>query len=152
MGVKITGLTEHIEELDDAADNAEDLTAFTKKAVVVITTNFWPKRWRRQRDPDGIPWAAWSQDYAASLTRRGKGGNRILRDRGDLLGSVATSRVTNGTKTSIIIGTNHPSAATHQFGRPQVNIPQREFLGFSVSDLNFLDNALADFILQGETP
>jgi phage virion morphogenesis protein len=73
--------------------------------------------------PDGADWADWSDRYAK--TRHG--GHDILRGEGDLIDSIDHQVSGN----EVEIGSNLIYAATHQFGDPDRNIPERPYLGLS---------------------
>jgi len=111
--IRTEGLDEHEDELEDQKDRAQDLTPMTLKGAIVITTNFWPRRWRKQVDLLGRPWAALQPE-----TIRNKKSARILFDRGRMFKSVQINRspITKATEDTIIIGSADIRAATHQFG------------------------------------
>jgi len=77
--------------------------------------------------PSGTAWPSLSPDYA----KHKKKGGGILELSGDLRDSLV--HLVTG-KSSVEVGTNLIYAATHQFGDPRRNIPQREFLGLSTAD------------------
>lgn len=74
-----------------------------------------------KRSPDGDPWDPWSQEYA--LTRHG--GHSLLRNEDHLRYSIGWQL--HGDE--VMIGTEVPYGATHQFGRD--GIPARPYLGLS---------------------
>lgn len=150
MPITTEGLDEHEDELDENSERAKKLKEFTFKAAIVLTTNFWPRRWRRQVDLLGKPWPALDDK-----TKRRKKSARILFDRGILQKSVqigALGSLTKADEESFTIGTADIRAATHNFGDATRGIPKRTWIGFDRKDLKFLDKGLAEFILKGKTP
>ena len=97
------------------------------------------ERFDSQSDPDGRPWQPWSPSYAA---RRAGDGGSILRRGGDLQGDV--SRQVEGDQ--VEVGARKVYAAPHQHGWPKRNIPRRQFLGFSVGNVEELGMLVEDFV------
>lgn len=95
--------------------------------------------------PEGEPWAAWSESYAASRHH----GHALLQDEGYLLGSIAAYEPEGD---SVTIGSNLVYAAIQQFGgadgmRPgPAAIPARPYLGVSASDARQIDDEIRDWI------
>ncbi|MBI2801253.1 MAG: phage virion morphogenesis protein [Gammaproteobacteria bacterium] len=88
-------------------------------------------RFPTQTDPDGAAWTPLTDKYLRSKRKReSRNPNAILvRDR-TLLDSI---RHQTGTD-EVSWGTNLPYGATHQFGRPEQNLPARPYLGLSAED------------------
>jgi phage gpG-like protein len=74
-------------------------------AIRVRAVSGVKKHFVRQEGPDGVPWPAMKSP-------RPDGGNKLLRDKGLLFGSVA-GRVTDR---GIEVFASHPAANVHQFG------------------------------------
>ena len=85
------------------------------------------ERFDSQTAPDGTPWKPLSPAYA--LTKRPDPG-LILTRYGRLRGTLDY----RAGPREVRIGTPLIYGATHQFGRPEKNIPARPFLGLSPSD------------------
>jgi len=99
------------------------------------------RRLREEKtDPEGNAWESWSDDYA--LTRHG--GNSLLMGEGDLDDSV---QFVVGID-QVEIGSNLPHAAIHNFGGEEVgiNIPARQYLGFSDENEADLLAVIDDFL------
>ncbi len=90
--------------------------------------------------PDGTPWPAWSNGYAASR----HGGHSLLQNEGDLVDSL-THLVTGD---GVEIGTNLVYGATHQFGRDDQHIPARPFLGLSEANAADVLAVMDDWVTQ----
>ena len=94
--------------------------------------------------PDGTPWVAWSDDYAA--TRHG--GHSLLEGDGALIDSIE-SVVSDD---SVEIGSNLIYAAIQNLGGTEdmaagpAGIPARQWLGFSGDNLIDINNVVDDFI------
>lgn len=96
--------------------------------------------------PEGVPWAAWSERYAA--TRRA--GKSLLQSDGGLLDSLAHEVDPSGSHAAI--GSNLVYAAIHQFGDEEASgeggIPARPYLGLSAQDDQDLLDAVDEFIAR----
>ena len=107
------------------------------------------ERFDKERAPDGTPWAPWSEGYRERMAKKGKGGNKILADRGELRNSL--HRETK--RDSVVVGTVKEYAATHQFGDHgrdkrgrRRNIPARTFLGINETDKEEIRKKVARYI------
>lgn len=98
-------------------------------------------RFRSQTDPDGKAWKPLSEDYKRHKKRNK---DKILTLYGHLRGTL----VKQANKDSLRVGTPLIYGATHQFGRPKWNIPDRPFLGLSADDRNDLLDALNEYLAQ----
>lgn len=96
-------------------------------------------RFQSQTAPDGVPWAALSPRYAA---RKPRNKDKILTLRGYLRGTLAKFADAE----SLRIGSPLVYAASHQFGRPEIHLPARPFLGLSDADRDALLDAIADYL------
>lgn len=94
--------------------------------------------------PDGTPWAAWTDDYAA--TRHG--GHSLLESSGDLIDSIESVPSDD----SVEIGSNLIYAAIQNLGGTEdmapapAGITARQYLGFSDDNLTDLQFGVDDFI------
>jgi phage virion morphogenesis protein len=122
-------------------DKLTDLTPFFQDIGEALL-NSTRERFRTQTAPDGTPWAALTTGYR---TRKKKNQNLILTLNGYLRG---TLNVRAGPK-EVRIGTPLIYGATHQFGRPEKNIPARPFLGLSTDDETMILDALNDWLSRG---
>lgn len=86
------------------------------------------ERFERQVSPDGQPWADLSAGYWAEKPYNQD--KKLVLD-GHLMDEL---HYNNPTETQLEFGANQVYAATHQFGREDVNIPARPFLGLSRDD------------------
>lgn len=98
------------------------------------------ERFELGKGPDGNAW-----EGLQPATRRRKRNPRILVERGDLLNSIAFEA---GSDFVQIVAGPTQYAATHQFGRPEVNIPARPYLGLSDDDLREIDEATGDYVAR----
>ncbi len=99
------------------------------------------ERFRSQTAPDGSPWAALTDDYRA---RKKKNASLILTLNGYLRGRLGYQ----AGKDRLRVGTPMIYGATHQFGRPEKNIPARPFLGLSEDDTAMIQDALRDWLTR----
>jgi phage virion morphogenesis protein len=95
------------------------------------------ERFRKQTSPEGDPWAPLSPKY---LARKKKNKNRILVLNDVLAGTLHYQT----TAESLMFGTDQVYGATHQFGRPEANIPARPWLGLSDADGQEVLRLIAD--------
>ena len=91
--------------------------------------------------PDGEPWEPLDPAYQR---RKRKNPDDILVLDGFLRDTIAFNFDPDGA--GVTFGTNRVQAATHQFGREEDGIPQREFLGASDDDIEEIQEILADHL------
>ncbi|MFO1421184.1 MAG: phage virion morphogenesis protein [Candidatus Competibacteraceae bacterium] len=115
-----------------------DLTPFFRDIGEELL-NSTRERFRAQRSPAGVPWEALSPAYAQ---RKRKNRDKILTLDGRLRGTLNYRAGPD----ELRIGTPLIYGATHQFGRPEKNIPARPFLGLSDADRAAIQAALADWL------
>lgn len=99
------------------------------------------ERFNTQTAPDGSPWAQLSPDYKK---RKKKHADLILTLNGYLRGTLGYS----ATKDELRVGTPMIYGAAHQFGRPEINLPARPFLGLSDDDTAMILDALSEWLLS----
>ena len=94
--------------------------------------------------PDGTPWAAWTDDYAATRN----GGQSLLESSGALIDSIESVVSDDSVET----GSNLIYAAIQNLGGTEdmpagpAGIPARHYLGFSGDNLIDINNVVDDFI------
>lgn len=135
--VKLTGQTELVATLNQLMKNSSDLTpALSQIGEYLLESHH--ARFQLEVAPDGTPW----DPLAPETLKRKKGEDRILQDKGYLRDQLSYEATIN----QLLFGSNLEYAATHQFGREEDGIVQREFLGLTSGPWNDGDEILA--ILQ----
>lgn len=135
--VKIKGQTELVATLNQLIKNGADLTpALSQIGEYLLESHH--ARFQLEVAPDGTPW----EPLAPETLKRKKGEDRILQDKGYLRDTLSYEALLN----QLLFGSNLEYAATHQFGREEDGIVQREVLGFTSGPWNDGDEILA--ILQ----
>lgn len=84
-------------------------------------------RWDAQESPEGVPWAPLSEKYRA---RKPRHADEILRLNDDLRDTLDYQVDPQ----ALYFGTPMVYGAAHQFGRPEINLPERRALGLSEGD------------------
>ncbi|MEI4930724.1 phage virion morphogenesis protein [Aeromonas caviae] len=84
-------------------------------------------RWDVQETPEGEPWAPLSDKYRARKPRHADEVLRLNDDLRDTLNYQADPQ-------ALYFGTPLEYGAAHQFGRPEINLPERPYLGLSETD------------------
>ena len=84
-------------------------------------------RWDAQETPEGEPWAPLSEKYRA---RKPRHADEILRLNDDLRDTLDYQVDPQ----ALYFGTPMVYGAAHQFGRPEINLPERRVLGLSEGD------------------
>ncbi|MEN3785474.1 phage virion morphogenesis protein [Aeromonas veronii] len=84
-------------------------------------------RWDAQENPEGEPWAPLSEKYRA---RKPHHADEILRLNDDLRDTLDYQVDPQ----ALYFGTPMVYGAAHQFGRPEINLPERRVLGLSEGD------------------
>lgn len=93
--------------------------------------------------PDGKPWVAWSERYAA--TRHA--GQSLLQSEGHLLDSITYVVAIDGSH--VDVGSNLVYAAIQNFGGAKVgkpNLPPRPYLGFSTENREDLRSVITKWL------
>lgn len=98
----------------------------------------------KESGPNGR-WRAWSDKYRLKMERIGKGGNKILQDKGILRqGWVPTNVRTAGE--SVLWFNNVPYASRHDLGSN--GMPKRQFAWLSAFALSKISKQTAQFIAE----
>ena len=84
-------------------------------------------RWDAQETPEGEPWAPLSEKYRARKPRHADEVLRLNDDLRDTLDYQVDPQ-------TLYFGTPMVYGAAHQFGRPEINLPERRALGLSEGD------------------
>lgn len=95
-------------------------------------------RFERAVSPAGVPWPDLSP---ATLKRKKKNRDKIL-----VLDGWLRQLNYAASKTELRIGTDRIYGATHQFGRPEQNIPARPFLGLDDAERAEVLDVLAEWL------
>ncbi len=149
----VSGVSVKVEvDLRPAIDALRRLAAADRTAIPAAHADFGEhlvnshqERFAREQAPDGSPWAPLSPAYAKRKAS-GRGNRKILQRSGLLFGSLHYQVEGEVLR----FGVNRIYAAAHQFGRPEINLPARPFIGLSVEDLDeaaavYLDHLEAVF-------
>lgn len=96
------------------------------------------QRFKDQVSPDGTPWQSVSADTLKNKTRP----DRILREEGNLA-DLLTYQLGDQ---QLSFGTNLVYGATHQYGRANVNIVAREWLGLNVQQSQSVLDIIVSYI------
>lgn len=91
-------------------------------------------------DPDGVPWAGWSEAYAEQ--RPPKGG--LLELSGGLIDSIAYEVGQD----AVTVGSNLVYALTHQEGNSELGVPARPYLGVSDENIADLGELVREFLAE----
>ncbi len=123
--------------LEALADRLTDLQGLMERLTPLATRAI-----DRNFDEEGRP-ERWPPLAPATLRRKPRG-LKILERTGRLRRSLRTS--VNGR--SIVISTDVPYAAAHQFGVPQRRLPARPFLLLTTADLDEMQRTLAESLAK----
>lgn len=120
-------------------DKLGNLTPFYQDIGEALL-NSTRRRFETQTAPDGSPWAPLSPDYKK---RKKKHSDLILTLNGYLRGTLNY----RATRDELRVGTPMIYGAAHQFGRPDINLPDRPFLGLSDDDTEMILDTLESWLL-----
>lgn len=142
VSIDLNGDNKIVNVLQDMLDRSINLEpAFNQIGEYLIESH--QARFELEITPDGDLWDPLSPETLKAKTPE----NRILQDSGTLRDTLSYET----SATSLNFGTNMEYGATHQFGREEDGIPQREWLGLSTGQWNdeteILD-ILGDFLLD----
>jgi phage virion morphogenesis protein len=131
FGFRLEGDRELLSALDRFIRRGQNLKPFYADVGESLLKSH-QERWDRQEAPDGTKWKHLDKAYELSVRKRlSKGHDKILvldtylRD---------TGLSYTPSHSGLQFGANSKYAATHQFGDPSRNIPERPFLGLSQED------------------
>lgn len=97
-------------------------------------------RWDAQESPEGEPWAQLSEKYRA---RKPRHADEILRLNDDLRDTLDYQVDPQ----ALYFGTPMVYGAAHQFGRPEINLPERRVLGLSDGDKHSVLETLEGYLV-----
>ncbi len=89
--------------------------------------------------PDGTPWPAWSPEYAKTRD----GGDSLLMDSEEMYGDFHSKVNRSG----LMVWNDAVYAGAQNFGRPEINLPARTFMGFSDDNVRNINDWLAGILL-----
>jgi phage virion morphogenesis protein len=110
-------IRDHAERAEDMSDLFEEIAGIFGSATEDAFDN--------QADPAGNAWQALSEARVEQRTAKGSWPGKILQDDGILASSIQTSFG----PTFAEVGSNMQYAAAQQFGRDEINLPARPFIG-----------------------
>lgn len=144
MSAGLSSLSVDVSQLEGVRRGLEGASRHMKQDLLDAIGAELESSTRRRIDeekesPEGVPWRVWSQRYAR--TRDGQ--HSLLIGEGELLDSI---QYTIDGRGFVDLGSNLVYAATHQFGDPDRNIPERPYLGVSSDDESALEDAIADIV------
>lgn len=144
MAAGLTSLSVDISQLEAVRRGLEGASKDMKGAILdAVGAELESSTVRRideeQASPDGQDWPIWSERYRETRT----GQHSLLIGEGALINSI--THIVDG-RGFIDVGSNLIYAATHQFGDPDRNIPERPYLGVSASDENVVGAIIADVV------
>lgn len=144
MSAGLTSLSVDVSQLDGVRRGLEGASRDMKQDLLDAIGAELESSTRRRIDeekesPEGDAWAVWSPNYAR--TRDGQ--HSLLIGENELLDSIQYAIDGRG---FVDLGSNLVYAATHQFGDPERNIPERPYLGVSSDDEAALEAAIADIV------
>lgn len=142
FNVKVSGLTGLTSKYKAKAAGLKDMARFWGKVGDWFIKQTIKERFDKERAPGGTPWPPWSEGYRERMAKKGKGGNKILADTGELRRSLHRE----AKRGSVVVGTAKEYAATHQFGDARRNIPARPFLGINEQDKEEIRKKVARYI------
>lgn len=141
-----------LKQISDRVGNIVDPSNAISSIFGTIVFQDIMDHFNRQSGPNGR-WKPWSEIYARDMSRRGKGGNRILQDTGRLRQGVTPGNVRRSSRGLIWynpVRTRHgfPYAVAHDEGGRK--LPQREFMWLSGRALQKITQASLDYIEKGK--
>ena len=120
---------EVFQKLDEIADSVSDLKPLFKILRQSLMDSIY-ENFETEGTASGDKWEEWSEKWAKEREKREKV-SKILQYDGDLRDSFDYKI----TSTDLTIGTAKEYAAIHNFGYEDRNMPQREFMRFSDTQL-----------------
>lgn len=167
IDVRVIGMDELKEMLRRREGRLADMRGFWRSVGDYLVTRTVEECFGKGQSPDGTKWEPWTEKYKKRMEKLGKGGNNILNDHGShgLLGSIKYDAF----RDRVVVGSNLPYAATHQFGDfrsltinketkegepftqhiKSRNIPARPYLGVTERDRTEILRMMRDYFRRG---
>lgn len=134
-------LEEKIKQLEEKVKRAKNLD----KVMKVIASDILKEEqlnFKRNSDPDGVPWQPLAEKTIKSKIKRGRNPNNILRDKSLLFGSLHT--VVEDNSAIVATGPEIIYAKTQNYGRG--GIPERQFAGMNKKNVKKYNKWAAKYI------
>jgi len=140
-----------LKKVSDKTDDALDLKRAFAAGIISPIIKDITRHFEQERGPKG-PWKKWSTSYSDQMTKKGKGGNKILQDTGRLKRGVKPINWRRDPKGLLIFNpektkSGFPYAAAHDEGGSK--LPQRRFMWISKKAFNQVAQTTSRFILAG---
>lgn len=162
INVRCVGMERLDELLKRKEEQLADMRGFWRSAGLYLVKRSVSDSFGKEQSPDGTKWASWTKKYKDRMEKLGKGGNKILSNKGELRRSIGYVAF----RDRVVVGSNLRYAATHQFGdsRPLTikkvskngkpfmqniknrNIPPRPYLGVTDEDRMELLRMMRDYL------
>ena len=137
--------------LDLLARNAQDREKFFRRAGAYMQ-HMAVKNFSNESSPDGKRWKKLKPETLAARRRgdRARGGTRILQVTGDLKNSIGIIEIwKDGVRVGPALGVFQGIGRAHEFGRPEINLPARPFLGITSEMEKHMTNDLVHQLFEG---
>lgn len=163
LNVRVVGMDELKEMLRRREEHLADMRGFWRSVGHYLVTRTVKECFGKGQSPDGTKWKPWTKKYKERMEKLGKGGNNILID--DSVPGLRGSIKYDAFRDRVVVGSNLPYAATHQFGDSRSlkikkvsknekpftqniknrNIPARPYLGVTDKDREEILRMMRDY-------
>lgn len=139
-----------IERLDELLKRSEerlaDMRGFWRSAGLYLVKRSVIDSFGKEQSPDGAKWVSWTQKYKERMEKLGKGGNKILANKGELRRSIGYLAFSD----RVVVGSNLRYARRHQLGDRSWSaggggIPPRPYLGVTEQDRTEILRMMRDY-------
>lgn len=140
-----------IERLDELLKRSEerlaDMRGFWRSAGLYLVKRSVNDSFGKEQSPDGTKWVPWTKKYKERMEKLGKGGNKILSNKGELRRSIGYLVF----RDRVVVGSKLRYARRHQLGdkgwaEGGGGIPPRPYLGVAEQDRMELLRMMRDYL------
>lgn len=140
LRVKVTTRSKELKRVHKRLQKLLDVTNrhVAMKSLAKGVVQQTKKRFKTKRDPDNKRWKPWSPHYAET---RSKGDSLLIDMSTHEAGPHLKDSIEfDSRKSDFTIFSDLEYAAAQNFGRPEINLPARTFLGLSEQDVSNIDD------------
>lgn len=147
INVRCVGMERLIELLKRKEEHVADMRSFWRSAGLYLVKRSVRDSFGKEKSPDGTKWASWTKKYKDRMEKLGKGGNKILSNKGELRRSIGYVAF----RDRVIVGSNLAYARRHQLGDESwkqngKGIPPRPYIGVTDEDRMELLRMMRDYL------
>lgn len=145
--VRCIGMARLDELLKRGEERLADMRGFWRSTGLYLVKRSVNDSFGKEQSPNNAKWAPWSKEYKKRMERLGKGGNKILSNKGELRRSIGYLVF----RDRVVVGSNLRYARRHQLGdkgwaEGGGGIPPRPYIGVTERDREEILRMMRDYL------